>query len=274
MNEFIKKKNWWIYFTLIFLVFVFVFQINSYAQQNDFTHKNVYPRGLTIDYGAGRFAVQDDFFSRDKYSGTLPYFKIGWSRFHGNRAFQLNLKYGSSSEIKNHQLASNVMQFSLEWDYLYPVGTFSLFSKKVYAYLGPYAEFFTYYNRLNFARDGIFLDFSFATFVSLGAHPMFIMPIREKLQFESSMQINVFSVVIRMPEIIEVEDNNNDDESRLKLLTPFSGLNSQINFGIRYYLLEALSLKLRYELHLTRITTWEYLLAANDNIIFTLTYHL
>ncbi|MCI0495841.1 hypothetical protein L0Z72_12620 [candidate division KSB1 bacterium] len=47
----------------ILLVFVFVFQIKSYAQQSDFTHKNVYPRGLNIDYGAGRFAVQDDFFS-------------------------------------------------------------------------------------------------------------------------------------------------------------------------------------------------------------------
>ena len=256
----------------ILLVFSFVFQINSYAQQNDFNHKNVYPSGLNIDYGAGRFAVQDDFFSREKYSGTLPYFKIGWSRFYGNRAFELNLKYGSSSEIKNNQLAANVVLFSLEWNYLYPVGTFSLFSKKVYSYLGPYAEFFTYYNRLNFARDGIFLDFSFATFFSFGAHPMFIIPIREKLQFESSLQMNVFSVVIRMPELMEVDDNG-DDESRLKLLTPFNGLNSQINFGIRYYLFEAFSLKLRYELHLTRIATWEYLLAANDNIILTATYH-
>lgn len=256
----------------IFLLLAFGFQINSYAQQHDFTHKNVYPRGLNIDYGVGRFAVQDDFFSKEKYSGTLPYFKIGWSRYHGNRAFQFNLKYGSSSQINNNGMAANVFLFSLEWDYLYPVGTFSLFSKKVYAYLGPYAEFFTYYNRLNFARDGIFLDFSFATFFSLGAHPMFIMPISKKLHLESSMQMNVFSVVIRMPEII-VEDNNGDDESRLKLLTPFSGLNSQMNFGMRYYLLEALSLKLRYELHLTRITTWEYLLAANDNIIFTVTYH-
>jgi len=86
------------------------------------------------------------------------------------------------------------------------------------------------------------------------------------------MQMNVFSVVIRMPEIEKV-DNNGEDESRLKLLTPFSGLNSQVNFGIRYYPVKALSLKLRYEFHLTRITTWEYLLAANDNIIFTVAYH-
>ena len=73
---------------------------------------------------------------------------------------------------------------------------------------------------------------------------MFIMPIREKLQFESSMQMNVFSIVIRMPEITEVNDDD-DDESPLKLLTPFSGLNSQMNFGIGYYLFKKLSLKLR-----------------------------
>ncbi len=255
----------------VFLVFAVVFQIHAYAQQNDFTHKDVYPGGLNIDYGAGHLAVQDDFFSSEKYSGSLPYFKVGWSRLHGNRAFELSLKYGRASQIKNHALATNVMHFSLEWNYLYPVRTFSLFSKKVYAYLGPYAEFYTYYNRLNFANDGIFLDFSFATFFSLGVHPMCIMPLGKKFQFESSLQMNVCSVVIRMPEII-VEDDA-EDESRLKLLTPFSGLNSQINVGMRYYLLEALSLKLRYELHLTRITTWEYLLAANDNAILTICYH-
>jgi hypothetical protein len=256
----------------IIMLLAFGFQINSYAQQNEFTHENVYPGGITIDYGAGLFSVQDDFFSKERYSGIMPCFKAGWSRFHGNKAFQLNLKYGSSSKIRNNEMAADVVLFSLEWDYLYPAGTFSLFSKKVYTYLGPYADFYTYYNRLNFANDGMFFDFSVAALLSLGVHPMFIMPIREKLKFESSMQMNAFSVVIRMPEIIEV-DSNGEDESRLKLLTPFSGLNSQVNFGIRYYPVKVLSLKLGYELHLTRITTWEYLLAANDNIIFSVTYH-
>ncbi len=257
---------------IIIMLLAFGFHINSYAQQNDLTHENVYPRGITIDYGAGLFSVKDNFFSKERYSGILPYFKVGWSQFHGNRAVQLNLKYSSSSKIRNNEMAANIVLFSLEGDYLYPAGTFSLFSKKVYTYLGPYADFYTYYNRLNFANDGMFFDFSVAALLSLGVHPMFIMPLREKFKFESSMQMNVFSVVIRMPEIIEV-DNNGEDESRLKLLTPFSGLNSQINFGVRYYPVKALSLKLRYEFHLTRITTWEYLLAASDNIICTVTYH-
>jgi hypothetical protein len=256
----------------IIMLLAFGFQINSYAQQNEFTHENVYPGGITIDYGAGFFSVKDDFFSKERYSGILPYFKADWSRFHGNKVSQLTLKYRSSSKIRNNEMAADIVLFSLDLGYLYPAGTFSLFSKKVYTYLGPYADFYTYYNRLNFASDGMFFDFSVAALLSLGVHPMFIMPISEKLRFESSMQMNVFSVVVRMPEIIEV-DNNGEDESRIKLLTPISGLNSQINFGMRYYPVKALSLKLRYEFHLTRITTWEYLLAADDNIILSATYH-
>jgi len=257
---------------IIFILLAFGFQINSYAQQNDLTHENVYPGGITIDYGAGFFLVRDDFFSEEKYSGLLPYFKAGWSRFHGSKAFQLNLQYSSSSRIRNNDMSADIVLFSIEWDYLYPAGTFSLFSRKVYTYLGPYANFYTYYNRLNFANDGIFLDFSFAALISLGVHPMFIIPAGERLKLESSMQLNLFSVVIRMPEIEQV-DNNGEEESRLKLLTPYNGLNSQINIGVRYYPVKRLSLKLRYEFRLTRITAWEYLLAANDNIIFSVAYH-
>ena len=257
---------------IILLILAFGFPINADAQQHDFTHKNVYPTGLTIDYGTGRIAVQDDFFSREKYAGNLPCFKIGWTQFHGDRAFQFNLKYASSENIKNNQIAANVVLFSLAWDYLYPAGNFSLFKKDVYAYLGPYAEFFTYYNRIDFARDGVYLDFSFATLFSFGVQPMFILPLRKNLQMESAVKLNAFSVAIRMPEIMEL-GSDEESESRIKLLTPFSGLNSQVDFGIRYYLFDALSLKCRYEFQLLRISSWEYLLAANDCMILTATYH-
>ncbi len=256
-----------------FLITILILQANTFAQLNNQTHKQVYPAGINLDYGFGHYSVQDNFFSSEKYSGTLPYFKTGWTRFHDNRVFQLFLKYGNSSEIKNYQMAANVVQFSMEWDYLYPAGEFPLFSKPVFIYWGPYTEFYTYYNRLNFARDGVYLDFSFAPFFSLGIYPMFIMPIRKKLQLESSLQVNAFSVVIRMPELMDKGIDKKEDAS-LKLLTPFKGLNSQMNVGIRYYLFDKLSLKLWYEFHLTRISSWQYLLLANNNAIFTVTYHL
>jgi hypothetical protein len=252
---------------------IVVLHFHSYGQQNASTHDSVFPQGINIDYGLGHFSVKDDFFSRERYSGTLPYFTIGWSRFHDEQGIQLCLNYRSSSEIKNNQFPADVVQFSFELDYLYSAGTFSLCSQNVHAYLGPSVEFFTYYNRQHFASDGIFLDFSFATLLSLGVHPMFVVPLRDRLQLESSMQINAFSVVVRMPQILKVDPLSND-ESRLKLLTPFSGLNARMNVGARYYLFKTLSLKLRYEFHVTRLTSWEYLLSASDDVIATVNYHL
>lgn len=254
-------------------VLILVLHFHSYGQQAATTRENVFPQGINIDYGLGRLSVKDDFFSREKYTGTLPYFRIGWSRFHDGEGIQLWLNYRSSSEIKNNHFSADVVQFSLELDHPYSVGAFALWSKNVYAYLGPSVEFFTYYNRLNFASDGVFLDFSFATLLSLGIHPLVVVPLRDRLQLESSIQINAFSVVVRMPQIINVHNGSSND-SRLKLLTPFSSLNTQMNVGVRYCVFETLSLKLRYEFHVTRVTSWEFLLAASDDAIVSVNYHL
>ena len=67
-------------------------------------------------------------------------------------------------------------------------------------------------------------------------------------------------------------DNEEDDQSAVKFLTLFSGLNSSFDLGVRYYLLDRLSVKLAYKFELTRFSAWDPLLSASDNLIIGLTY--
>ena len=67
-------------------------------------------------------------------------------------------------------------------------------------------------------------------------------------------------------------DNEEDVQSGAKLLTLFYGLNASFDLGARYYLMDRLSVKLAYKFELIRISAWDPLLSASDNLIIGLTY--
>jgi hypothetical protein len=67
-------------------------------------------------------------------------------------------------------------------------------------------------------------------------------------------------------------DLEETDESPVKILTLISANNVVFTLGPRYYLFDNLSLKAAYLFHLTRISSWEPLHSASDNLILTLTY--
>ena len=88
----------------------------------------------------------------------------------------------------------------------------------------------------------------------------------EKLNIEGSLDFNILSLGFRMV------DTEESDESPAKILTLISVNNILFTLGPRYYLLDNLSIKAAYLFHLTRIDSWEPLLSASDNVVFTLTY--
>lgn len=143
-----------------------------------------------------------------------------------------------------------------------------LFSKKAYAYIGPSNEVFIYSNRQNIAVYGFDYAQSYAGLFSLGLYGVLIYPLSNNLNIETSLNFDALSLAFRMVDLEET------DESPVKLLTLFSGTNSVYKLGIRYYLSNKLSVKVSYLFAATRISSWEPLYAASDNLIFTLTYGL
>ena len=150
--------------------------------------------------------------------------------------------------------------------FLYSLPEFSLFSKDAYTFLGPSTELFFYYNKQNIAVAGFDYAQSFAALFSLGISSELIYPLWSNFNVESSLSFNVLSLGLR------IVDDEETDASPAKPLTLLSGLNASFRLGARYYLFENLSLKASYLLNVARISAWEPLLSASDNLILTFTY--
>jgi len=258
---------------LIGLIIFFQLITVSLFGQDSLNHCSIFPKGITIDYGLGHSSVRDEYISKEKYSGALPYFAASWSRFHNQYGFRQKLEFRGSSAIKNYNISTDIFQFSLHRDYLYPVGKFTMLSKDIFSYLGPSTEFFLFFNKPNFIEGGIHINYSFVLLISGGINAEFIVPLQHGFQIESSVYLSLLSLGLRTPEFIKPKENDDEEESPAKLLTPFSGMNSVLNFGARYYISKSLSMKLAYKFQMTRIRSWDPLLAASDNLILTLTYH-
>ena len=67
-------------------------------------------------------------------------------------------------------------------------------------------------------------------------------------------------------------DDEEEDISPVKPLTVFSGANGSIRLGMRYHLVGNFSVKLAYQLQVTRISSWDPLLSVSDNVVLTGSY--
>ncbi len=248
------------------ICFAILICVANLPGQDSLDCKRTFPSGITIEYGFGNYSLKDEYISKEKYSGTLPYYSIGWARHHETYVYRLDMSYRNSNNIKNYNVTTNITQFTLNQGFLYTLRNISIFQKNLYLWLGPSTEFFFFYNDQNIAVSGFDYAQSLAGLFSIGLNINGIYPLRYHLQLESCLRLTVLSLGFRRV------DNEEDDQSAVKLLTLFSGLNSSFDLGVRYYLLDRLSVKLSYKFELTRISAWDPLLSASDNLIFGLTY--
>jgi hypothetical protein len=232
-------------------------------RQSDSLH---YPEGVSLEIGIGRYAVTDEYISKEKYSGSLPYYSIMWANQHSNYVYHLKIDFSSSSKIKNYNVSAFIYQFTLNQGFSYALPKLTMFNKYAYLYLGPSTELFFYYNKQNIAVSGFDYAQSFALLISAGVNSQLFYKLWNDFSIDGSLDFNVFSLGFRM---VDMEENN---ESPAKILTLISANNIVFTFGPRYYLFDNLSVKAVYLFHLTRISSWEPLLSASDNVVFTLTY--
>ncbi|MBN2348079.1 MAG: hypothetical protein JXJ22_04540 [Bacteroidales bacterium] len=225
-----------------------------------------YPTGILFQCGLGNYTIKDEYISKEKYSGRLPYFSIGWTKGHDNYVYRLEMTLRNSDEIYNNSVSSEITQFSLNQGFLYPLKKIFLFNKEFYVWLGPSTDFFFNYNKPNIAVSGFDYAQSYAGLFSLGFNVDGIYILSHKFQVESFIRTSALSLGWR------TIDNEEDDQSPVKPLTLFSGLNSSFDLGIRYYLLNTLSISVAYKLEFVRISAWEKLLSASDNLVIGLNY--
>ena len=250
-----------------FLSLMLILSSSEYIlSQDSQNHRPIYPEGVSLEYGIGSYAVTDEYISKEKYSGSLPYYSIGWSNQHSNYVYHLGIDYRYSSDIKNNNVSTDIYQFTLNQGFDYALPKFTLFNNDAFLYLGPSTELFFYYNNQNIAVSGFDYAQSFALLISLGVSSELYYRLSNNFYIETSLDFDLLSLGFRMV------DSEETDESPVKLLTVISATNTVFRFGPRYYLLNNLSIKAAYLFNLTRINAWEPLLSASDNVVFTLTY--
>jgi hypothetical protein len=231
-------------------------------------HRSAYATGLSFQTGLGTIALRDEFISREKYSGGLSHFGVGWSRFHGDHAFEFTLDYARSSTIRNFNASTTITQFSLRQAFLYPLPRFRLFSRDAYVFLGPSAELSVFLNEPQVAVANPNFTESVAALLSLGVSSEVIAPLGHGFQTELSMQVSVLSLGIR------VVDPEEDDVSAAKLLTPVSGLIGEARVAVCYRFNRYLSAVISGGVHVLRISSWDPLVTVNNDLAIGLTLRL
>ena len=251
---------------IIIISAIVLFITQELLGQDTLISPNLYPEGISIEYGIGSYSVKDEYISKEKYSGNLPYYSFGWARKHNNYVYRLEMAYRNSNNINNYNVSSAITQFTLNQGFLYPLKEKLLFKKDLHIWLGASTNFFFYYAKPQIAVSGFDYAQSFAGLFSLGFNADVIYPINHKFQLESSLRLTVLSLGLRMV------DSEEDDQAPVKPLTLFSGLNSSFDLGARYFIFNRLSVKLAYKFELLHISAWDPLLSASDNLIIGLTY--
>jgi hypothetical protein len=252
--------------TIIILAIAFFITIQLRGQ-DAIDYKTVFHSGISVGYGQGLYSVKDEYISDEKYSGTLPYYNIEWIRFHNKNGYRLEFEYRSSANIKNNNISAEVKQFAFNQDFFYPVGSFSLFSKNIYVFLGPSLQYFYYEINYNFVNPGTFIiPKSFGNIGSLGINADFVYQINTKLTIDGFLRSNLISVSGK------IIDEQVYHESSPRFLTVFTATKFDFDFSIRYYLVYRISISIGYKFDLSRINKWDTYIAASDNVIISLNY--
>ncbi len=231
----------------------------------DSSPKDTFVGGLSVRLGLSRYAVRDEFISKERYSGASAAFSVAWSRFHGTHGFRLWADVVNSAAIRNFRVSAEFTAFRLAGAHLYPVAQTAWFQRPLVLLLGPVPEFSLYYRRQNIARGGaaVFDAYSAAVLISLGLHMEAVYRIHSRLQMEAFVQTSLMSLAGKF---IDPRENH---VSPVKVLLWPTGTAVQIDVAARYRLATWLSLKAGYAFYLVRITAWEDLLAASDQAYLT-----
>ena len=255
---------------------ILLFAGNSFGQDS-LSHQTVFPKGISVEYGLGKYSVRDKYISKNKYTGSISSLNVAWSHFNNNRGVRLKFDYRSGSEIKSFNLSTDIKEFCFTGDYILSVGIFNLFSKKIYTYLGPSWDFYLYARNQNMASHMMATTLSYAALISLGFNSEFICPIKPKLQAEGSLGLSLLSLGGRLPDL------ETEEAKMIKLLPLYSSMKGYSHLVLRYRFIKQASFGIGYQFRLIWFKSskeweiedgWYGLSVANDNLFFRLAWNI
>ena len=253
-----------------YIFFIAVLFMNALALAQDSTsNKSLFDEGLGVRGGIGYMAVRDEYISDEKYSGTIPFYAMSWSRFHETYGFRLDLEYQFTPDLRNNNVSTQITQVRIGLDYLYPLSDISFMSKKMSIFLGPTCQLFVHSRSENIglpSSSDIPYANSFAFLLSGGIRAEGFYPVAKDLEAQLMAQTSILSFAER--------STSGSDEPNSKILPLPNLIDAAGGIGIIYKLTGPLSAMAEYRFDLVRITSWDFFISGNDNFILSLKYVL
>jgi len=242
--------------------------ISGILGQEDLSHQELFPCGISVENGGGVYLLRDEFLTGDRFSGPMPYFAVSLSRFRDHHGFRLRMKVLSSHDVSSRYVTTDISQVSLCRDDIYPIGRVSILDRDLVAYAGPFTELFFYYASPQMARfEMVPRDISFAGLFSMGVHSEVIVPLQQSLRLEASVHLSLISIGLRSYDFFD------NQASIFGLYDPLSGLNMTAAISLRYQVTKHISAQLADHIQLTRIRERGPRNSVANNLIGGLTFH-
>lgn len=226
--------------------------------------------GLGVGGGIGYLAIRDEYISDQKYSGTIPFYAISWSRFHETYAFRLDFEYQYTPNLRNNNVSAQIYQVRIGLDYLYSISDISILSHNVSVFLGPTCQLFQHSRYENIAvlttGDTRYVNSS-AFLLSGGIRAEGFYPFAKGLEARIMAQTSIISFANR-----PVGSDNGGPNARI--LTLPNLIDADGGIGIDWKIIGPLSAMAEYRFDLVRITSWDFFISGDDNFILSLKYAL
>jgi len=243
------------------VLLVLIFIVTSIIAQTQEENPRPFPALLTLNAGIGHYAIRDEVISKEKYEGLVVPFEIIWNQARETYSWQFDMLYKQGSHLENYNTTADIREFTMSWDYLYKLTPINLCGRNLAIDVGPSPEIFIHFRQQKIAEFTSDL-YSFAMLMSIGSNVGLVYDMSPKLKLENFNRVSILSVGLRMTDFRD--DDNND--KLIKPLSLLNGLNFRSDLGVRYWLTDMFSVKVSYSLYVTRISAWDYYLAANDNL--------
>ena len=113
-----------------------------------------FPLGISVQYGLGNYSIKDKYISNEKYTGTLPFYSLGWTNGHDKYIYRLKMIIRSSNKITNYNVSTEISNLFLTQGFIYHLKESFLFAHDLNIWIGPSTEFLLNYNKPEIAVSG------------------------------------------------------------------------------------------------------------------------
>ena len=205
--------------------------------------------GLNVEYGIGRVALNDEYISAERYTGSLQYIGVWYGRLIDRKGWQLGITNQDGSDLTNHAIRAEFSRVSLNFDQFFQMKAFNLLAKPASWYFGPSVEYFEYELINQFSSNH--KVFSELIMVSMGINAMLEWELSNKLTLSAFVRSNVIGVNAKTHD----ERRHKDQNSILQTLVKANNLNGDL--VVRYRMIKRISIGLKGKAQYTRSTGWE-----------------